>query len=187
MRQESALLQLLKAVRAPDSATRRMARFFWLSTGLAALTAIWGGQVLFGRFREAPVALEDTQTAENLSRLVNRQKQSAKVHASTLGLGRFNFELKASSHPRSQTGPFSNSAEIEVFVECDRKATCDQVESNPTLLRDQMTVAIVGQDRDSLLTSEGKLKLKRSIQRKLNEMVRDGSIRQVYFSDFVLN
>lgn len=161
-----------------------MARFFWFSLGLAVAAIGWGSYSIKARLDQADVSLKDSQTADNLSRLVNRQKESAKVHASTLGLGRFNFELKA---PRGKSGPFSNSAEIEVFVECDRKATCDQVESNPTLLRDQMAVAIVGQDRDSLLTPEGKLRLKRTIQRKLNSMVKDGTIRQVYFSDFVLN
>lgn len=176
--------ELIGALFSPDPATRRMARFFWLSLGLAVAAVGWGSHALRERLKERPVSIEDSKTAENLSRLVNRQKQSAKAHASTLGLGRFNFELKA---PRGKSGPFSNSAEIEVFVECDRKATCDQVESNPILLRDQMAVAIVDQDRDSLLTPEGKLRLKRAIQRKLNTMVKDGTIRQVYFSDFVLN
>jgi flagellar basal body-associated protein FliL len=109
-----------------------------------------------------------------------------KRFSSTLGLGTFTVELK---EVPGHAGAWAvmNLAEVEIFIECDGSETRSYLDEHLTLARDQVTGVFTALNREDLMTREGKAKLRRLIIKKLNEILPQGKVEELYFSKLLVS
>jgi flagellar basal body-associated protein FliL len=177
-----------RALRSPDGPTRRMAVVFWISILGAGLTGVWTfKRVMFPEKPppRVPTALELEQQRV-LEEFLAKQREDAQRSATQLLLGSFTFSLLDVPGERKAPGVL-NLVEIEISIECDAKETCDTIESNMTTLKDQFVGVFTGLDRDAVMSTLGRTRLKESVLLKLNGFVRKGRVQKVFFTKLIVN
>ena len=180
----STFADLSRGLKSPDRPTRRMSFLFYLS---AIGTVIVLGYFLthfYGIWSDQAGERVNEQQ-ENLSRLVERQREAAHSRFSMLDLGKFIIELKPDKGSRARA---MNIGELEITIECDGKTTCDRVNAELTRARDMVSTMLLATDRQELLSPEGKRRLKRDILERLNTWLYGvGQVKEVYFTRMLLN
>lgn len=178
------LRELSRGLISPDQPTRRMAVLFYLSLIGSLLVLIYFLIHFYGIWSERAGERVNEQQ-ENLSRLVERQREAAHSRFSTLDLGKFIIELKPDKGARARA---MNIGEIEITIECDGKVTCDRVSAELTRARDMVSTILLATERQELLSPDGKRRLKRDILERLNTWLYGvGQVKEVYFTRMLLN
>jgi flagellar basal body-associated protein FliL len=179
--------ELVRALGSPDRPTRKGARLFFASVvGLALVTAV-AGHRYWGHIKDlrARAARITRQQKAVLAEFLRMRSEIAKRKNSTLLLGGFNVALQPDSGSRTPSSSY-RLAEIEVVVECESKETRDFLEENIERARNEVTNTFVNVDRQELMSQEGKARLKRALQERLNLLLPKGHVESIFFSKMVL-
>lgn len=179
---KTGFLVLLKGLISRDSPTRWASLLFFVALVGFGYTFVkgWGKVSQFVRAHTEVEEVAPSQ-AENLNALFTKQSTEAKALTSKYGLGNFIVEL-VSVKGQERVPGMVNMAEIEIWVECDSKRTCDFIKDNVFKVRDQVTQVLQAVDREDVLTFMGKRRIKKTIRRKLNLWLTDGHIKEIYFT-----
>ena len=73
-----------------------------------------------------------------------------------------------------------------VQLELDSKPTVKKAKERQPQLRDALIILLSNQSVDGLQTMQGKYELKRQMVARLNNLLGDGAVRNVYFTEFVI-
>ncbi len=187
----SLFLEAWQGVKSPDFPFRGMS-FIFLGSVLGIFLVVlqgWHHHKEKNSLLQRKPAQVDI-TAKNLNEFLEKQAEEAKRKYTLLGLGNFLVELKKNENLKEVKGVV-NMAELELFVECDSKKTCDFLSNHVQESRDQLTNVFTAIDRDEFMTKDGKSKIRRAIVDRLTGWVRgwirDGKIQNAYFSKFVVS
>jgi flagellar FliL protein len=83
-------------------------------------------------------------------------------------------------------GDAPNYLRINVNLEVDNQKTADLVTERLPQLRDAVILALASRKAVDLITPEGNLAVRGEIMRKLAEKLPEGSLKNIYFSDLVI-
>ena len=159
----------------PDLGTRRMSRIFLISCCVAA-----GSMWAYFFYKPPAPPLERVLDPLEAEKILEREQEKAKKHNSILNVGVYNIELKPIEGKSSAPG-ILNTAEIEIIVECDSRETCDTMEEQLAVVRDQVSASFAATDREELMSPLGKQAIKAEVRKRLNVWLKKGEIRNVYF------
>jgi flagellar basal body-associated protein FliL len=184
--------EVLNAVSSKDQPTRRMGWFFWLCFGgffTISVTTFWHYRAV----KELRLKLEEQarKDAESLGEFLQKTNDNAKRMESGLELGTFQFELK----PTQGLEPSRNAvdtAEVEIFVQCDNAATRAYLEASVPQLRNEILLALGPLERETVLSKTGKQRMKKTVIDHLNAWLHEakhveGKIEDLYFTNVILN
>jgi flagellar basal body-associated protein FliL len=163
-----------------DKPTRRMTFFFlfcvagfiglmstvFFNCGSSRLLKVWG---------------KSQESAREQKELLHRQREKADQEASWLALDKFSFDLKPA--PGDRKGP--RLAEFDISVQGDSPETRNYLEENMVQARNAIFKSLVGWDRETLMSVEGKKKLRQNISDSLNTWLPEGKVLDLYFTKFL--
>lgn len=179
--------EIFLSFKSPDRATRYVSLLFFASLfGVGWIIFITAEHYARQRARELRQALSENDQARHLNEFFKKQSEEAKQKTSTVTIGSFTIELKDLPNQKNIPGVM-NMAEIEMVLECDGKDTRVFVEKNLDLVRNQVTSLLFAMDREELMSKEGKRRLKKIIQERLNGWLPSGRIEDLYFSRLVVS
>ena len=174
------------SLRSPDAATRRMARFFFLScAGLAGVLTLAYVELQRSGFNLGFKGGEEMDQAKSLEKFFSKQRDAALLRVITLKIGKFKVELLPAPGQEKMLGVV-NMAEVEIVLECDRKDTCKYMEDNLPKVRDQIASMLTAVERNEILSPEGKKRLKRGILRRVNLWLPLGKVKNLFFTNLVV-
>jgi hypothetical protein len=178
---------LVRALSSPDFRSRRGARLFFASVaGLALVTGVachrYWGHIQELRAHASRIARQQNAV---LAEFLRKRSEMAKRRNSTLLLGGFNIAVQPEAESRTPSSGY-HLAELEIVVECDSKQSRDFLEENLEKARNEVTNTFLRIDRQDLMTSEGKTRMKHAIQDRLNVLLPKGHVESVFFSKLVL-
>jgi len=75
---------------------------------------------------------------------------------------------------------------VAIGFETDADAVVDEIKASGTQLRDYLVDRLSSVRLEEIDTSEGRNKLKRELMTGSNDLLRTGTIKQLYFSEFVI-
>lgn len=84
----------------------------------------------------------------------------------------------------SETG--SRYLKMELNIELSAETLTPEIDQKKPLLRDIIIKILTSKTYEDISTAKGKERLKDEIATKLNEILRDGYIKNVYFTDFIV-
>lgn len=180
--------EIVSGILSPDPGTRRMAVLFIFSClGLCTVIVLsWQRYYFLTRLPTITGSPTMTDGAKNLGDFIERQADEAKRKFTLIGVGEFTVELKRRTKDREVAGVM-HMAEIEIVAECDSKETCAYVGDYIHQVRNQVTNVFTAVDRDELMSTDGKKKIKKAIMQKMNLWLPKGKIENIYFSKLVLS
>lgn len=178
--------ELARALRSPDPGTRRMAWFLWLSILGAVIVLCISIVHLKRALGPDRIGHLTPAEAEKIRLEMEKHKGAEESKTAVYNLGAFGVALKDVPKSKPLRGVV-NMAELVIVVECDSKATCDHVETYQVQARDIVTAVLEPQDREDLMSLDGKERLKSTIADRLNAWLEHGQIRKVFFSSFVID
>lgn len=184
------VIEVLKSFGSPDPATRRMAWIFLFSC-FGVIVASAKGIQEYLRYRARVAAVEalrvDTdEQARNMEKLVEKAKEAAHYKYAVIELGQFTVELKTQDQTPPPKGVF-NVAQIEIYLECDTKETCDFLQAHLDEVKDKVSETLIDIDRDEIMSLDGKARIKQAIRNRLNPWIGKGSVEKVFFSKLVIS
>jgi flagellar basal body-associated protein FliL len=182
--------QVFGGLLSPDWPTRRMSMLFVLRLAgvvVVATLSVHRYRVLKAR---GEFASEQPGPAgvEHLGDFIGKQALEARRKNTTLVVGTFYVELRYNAEVDSTklVPGVASAAEVEVVAECDLKKTCDFIEQHGSQARNEIINVLVPMDRDELMSRDGKRRLKKAIQDRLNAWIQDGRVENVYFSRLIV-
>ena len=87
-------------------------------------------------------------------------------------------------NPISETG--SRYLKMEINLELSSELLTPEMDQKKPLLRDIVIRILTSKTYEDISTAKGKERLKDEIASKLNEILRDGYIKNVFFTDFIV-
>jgi flagellar basal body-associated protein FliL len=145
------------------------------------------------QWKHRPEALSRAaQEEKQLTEFLARQAEDSKEKVSTVELGQFTVEVHPSSdaEARSPRG-VSNMAEMKISIRCEDRDTREFITTHPVQVKNAVTGVFVQLDREDLLTTDGKTRIKHRILEKLNTWLETehvhGRIEDVYFPSLIVN
>lgn len=178
-------VQVFNGLRSPDWPTKKMAfLFICFFTGSVITLSLTARQVYLAFKSPIPHPEEETLPAGEHTEGMKELSKELDQYA-TLEVGSFSVELKPIP---GKTGPqgLIDIAEINIVIICDEPKTCKYIEDNLSRARDQMINVFIQVDRDRLLTTNGKLEIKRAILQRLNSWLPEGEVKNVVFTDIIV-
>lgn len=172
---------LTGSLRSEDPPTRRAGRLFFATLILTLGFGIVGFRILL----VPPADPAPSQGADNTVGFFDKMAQETHRKNTTLGLGKFVFNLKLKGDEPVLAGVMQ-MAQMELYIECDTKETCEYVEAGSVHARAEITKALIAVDREELLTRD-KRRLKRAILERLNGWLPRGKIQTVHISKLVVS
>jgi flagellar basal body-associated protein FliL len=176
---------IAKDLTSTDQATRKMARYFFLS--LIGVAAVLVSAVVYIHQEHVRIALESGAEQKALSESAAKQAEEAREKYASQSLGIFSIELKPPAGTDKKASNVMNLAEVEIVVQCDEKETCSFIEDNMPQVRNQLTDIFVAMERDEILSKDGKRRLKGRVLQKLNAWLPKGKIENLFFDKLVVN
>jgi flagellar basal body-associated protein FliL len=180
--------EVARALRSTDGPTRRMAIVFWISIVGAGWTGAWTFKRVFFPAKPpppVPTALELEQQ-RILDEFLAKQREDAQRAVGQLLLGSFTFSLQEIPGEPKARGA-QNLAEVEISIECDSTETCSRIEASMTSLRDQILAAFSGLDREAVMSTLGRTRMKETVLLKLNQFIGKGRVQKVFFTKLIVN
>ncbi len=83
-------------------------------------------------------------------------------------------------------GPTTSYLSLDINLEVDNDKTAALVEQRLPHLRDIVILALSNKYADDLMSYDGKEALKAELMRKIGEVLPEGSLKNLYFSDMVV-
>jgi len=175
--------QAFLSIKSKDYKTRRMGYLFYFLFVCFVLTLIFGPTVFKSGDSDSPNKhiLDRKAEAEH-----EKEEELDPVKRVTYRLGSFTVSL----HDPAGANPLPgvvNMAELEIILTCDVQNTCDFIEHNEVQFRDAVTPLFGPFDRDELMTTSGKEKVKKLILEKINSMLSEGRVVEIFFPHFIID
>ena len=135
------------------------------------------------------------EAGKNLAHFLKQQADDAKKdRVMTVSLGLFTVDLSsklpAKSVETSRRLGVVQAAEIEIILECDSQEACVAIGKLIPQARSEVVGLMAGMDRDELLSREGKRKLRKMIQDRINQWMSgaeiSGKVENVYIGRLVV-
>lgn len=182
---KGALKELLGTVTSKDGPARRMAIVFILSSLGTVWVAVLIVSQLMHRAQEASHAKAEHEAQEKkMHEITQKHAEEARERSAQISLGDFTLEL------RSQGGRHIaglDVAEVSLVAECDSKEVCSYLESNIEKVRNEITNALTPIEREELLTTDGKRRVKNRIIDRLNIWLPHGKIQNIFLSKLIIS
>ena len=125
---------------------------------------------------------DDTPQSSNSSGQMTKEKSSKMMDAMEVGpmfpLDNFTVNLLSDSGRRY--------LKVQMNLELDGEELAAELESKTAVIRDVIIRLLSSKTLEEISTAKGKDKLKEQIVNQLNLRLRDGNLRQVYFTEFVV-
>jgi flagellar basal body-associated protein FliL len=174
----------------------RLASWTFILSSVGALMVLTGGIVWAVRENRRQRG-EDPQSAtgKNLAQFLQQQADEAKQgKVMTVSLGLFTVELKQTLPTRAVETARKlgvvQAAELEVILECASESACEYLGKAMPQARSEVVSALVGLERDDLLSREGKRRIRKLIQERLNQWLSghgvEGKVENVYLGRLVV-
>lgn len=80
----------------------------------------------------------------------------------------------------------SRFLKLELNLELDNEKLSPEIDGKKPLIRDIIIRTLTSKTYEDISTAKGKERLKDEIVSRLNEVLRDGYIKNVYFTDFIV-
>jgi len=90
------------------------------------------------------------------------------------------FVLNLSNHGNE------GALKISVVLDLSKAVLVEKAKTKTPQLRDAIIMVLSTQSKEDLATQEGKAQLKEEILAQANQILNEGSVRNVYFPDFVM-
>jgi len=185
--------EILIGLKSRDLGVFAMSWIFMISISGAITVMVVGVFLVVSRIQVARKIEAEENAARSMAQFLTRQAEEAKRRSYTIPVGEFTFELVertlidngdgSETERKASTG----MAEAEVVVECDTEATCLWVEKSLPAVRNQVTNALIDVDRNELIDREGKRRIRKLIQDRLNGWIPEGQIQNVYISRLTID
>lgn len=75
---------------------------------------------------------------------------------------------------------------LTIQIELSKQEMADKAKIRAPQMRDSIITLLTSKTVDSIITPEGKLQLKDEISLRLNQILGEGSVRNVFMTDFVM-
>lgn len=197
-----ALIYTAKGVFSSDKTTRHSAWLFWISiVGIGAAMA-YGWSLLSvdpedvenSQDSAAQAEVAEESQGEHLNKFFSKTQQEAQTFYTNLEMGKFTIQLTSDPNLKSRAAPgVLHLAEVELTVECESKEICQFIEDHMPKARDSISEVLVAVDQPTLMTPEGKGKLKDIIVNALNRWLKNmeqteqpHGVRTVFFTKLVI-
>lgn len=182
-RREGLVTDIFWMFRRGNSSERKMASLFLGSLlGIAVLLS-WSAVSYYQSWKKSE--LEDMRGKE-LDAFFTRQARETDIKDRTANLGEFVFDLRKDESLVGNSHA-SNTAQVQIFVECDTKETCSRIIARSTHLRDKISLALTMIDRDDLMSHEGKGRIQDQLKDEINTWLGNGKVTQLYFDELILD
>ncbi len=170
---------LVFGIVSPDRDTRRMTFLFWISL-VGLIASIATTIMVFHQRKAAEQAIEAAQLQAFDEDEEVREEPKSKIHY----LGSYTVSLEAGDDVVRPAGQLAgvNLIELEVYMECDVEETCEGIKKQNDRVRDQILRNLPAIDREDVLTRDGKRRLREVFMKILNEYLKKGKVRAIYFS-----
>ncbi len=170
-----------RGVVAPDRPTRWGSQIFWISLVglLVSITMAW--MIRHQAQVERERALQPTEDEIARQTLVQKQRLAIEsLKERSIELGQFNVQILAVAPPHPGV---LNTASIEITLECDQAEVCGRIKSRVAQARNEVIGVFRPIDREDLFSKDGKKRLKRLIQDRINHWIgsESGRVAQVHF------
>ncbi len=175
-------LYSIKQLYRQDKETRRMVYLLGFS-GLALFLLLIQGAVQCGRNRIHSAGTHEPSAADAEKEALNREREKVDQEASWLTLERMSFELRL--NPASKKTDPMRKALFDLAIHTDSPETKAYLEEAVVPVRAAMDRSLVGWDRETLLTADGKKKLIAGMMDALNNLLPEGKITEMYFTKFI--
>lgn len=74
----------------------------------------------------------------------------------------------------------------KISVKTSNRDVSEEIQKHNILIRDAVIKALSSKRFEEIATPEGKMKLKDDISRNINSLIREGRIKEVYFTEFII-
>ncbi len=165
-----------------DAETRGMVRLLGLS-GVGLICLLLYGMVQCGRARLHSTDIHAPSHADSEKEALLREREKADQEASWLTLERIHFELRL--NPASKKTDPMRMAWFDLAIHADSPETKAYLEEAAVPVRSAMNRVLMGWDRETLLTADGKKKLIAGLMDAFNNLLPEGKITEMYFTKFV--
>ncbi len=123
------------------------------------------------------------ESARARKAMLHREREKADQDASWLKLDKFTFDLRPDPSERKDAP--SRLVEFDVSVQGDSPETRNYLEENMVQARNAIFGSLTGWDRETLMTPEGKKKLRQRLSDSLNTWLPEGKVVDLYFVRFI--
>lgn len=123
------------------------------------------------------------ESAKERKAMLHRQREKADLDASWLKLEKFTFDLRPDLNDAKDAPP--RLVEFDVSVQGDSPETRNYLEENMVQARNAIFGSLTGWDRETLMTPEGKKKLRQRLSDSLNAWLPEGKVLDLYFVRFI--
>ncbi|MEW6056052.1 MAG: flagellar basal body-associated FliL family protein [Bdellovibrionota bacterium] len=164
-----------------DLLTKVLTAGLLVSVLLIGLTSV----KLYQRFIHPLMPAKDSSSvaSQGMNKFVEEQKQLAIAASNLVFLERFQTSIHS---PKAKMGIL----EFELYVECDKPETSAVVRTKLAQLHEAISIVAQDQNYDDLIGDEGKDALKEKILKAVNASLKrlkiKGSIKNVYFTKFIM-
>ncbi len=161
-----------------DFATRIMSLAFLISFAAGIYVLVAGTLFFMEKQHIDPSSLASHEQAENLAELFDKEAKAARYKYSLIKLGSFTVKLETNVTKRVRG--FSNIAEMDIVLLCDSKETRNFIKKHLVRVRDVVSKALIGIEREELLSRDGKRRLKKEIEEKVNNWLPQGKVEDSF-------
>lgn len=74
----------------------------------------------------------------------------------------------------------------KITVKTSNEEVSEEIKLRNIIIRDAVIKALSSKRFDEIGTADGKLRLKETIEEDINKIVREGSVKEVYFTEFIV-
>lgn len=74
----------------------------------------------------------------------------------------------------------------KITVKTSNKDVSEELQKRNILIRDAVIKAMSSKRFDEIASPEGKMKLKENVSNNINAIVREGKVKEVYFTEFII-
>ena len=177
--------KIFKSIHSPDAPTRKASFLFLFSFFSLFVTLTSGIGVILNKKYQLK-KLEEKRQKENQFEKIENDFDQVRIKNILFLLGSFTLDLKNIPNRKRIPGVL-NMAELEIVLLCDSKETHKFLEKNQKQAQSEVTNLFILTDREELMASAGKRRIKKIILHKLNEWLPHGKIEEVYFSKLIIN
>ncbi|MEE8399606.1 MAG: flagellar basal body-associated FliL family protein [Desulfobacterales bacterium] len=159
-----------------EAASSKASPVKWIIVGVVVVALGVGGYFGYSQFMKKDPA---DATAEKKSRATASRNKATEVRI-IYPLESFIVNLK------DKAGSGKRYLKVTVELEVGSLASKAKLGSYSTQLRDTILLLLSGLSFDEINSIEGKLDLKQSLLARTNQLLGSGTIRRIYFTEFVV-
>lgn len=183
---------IIKSLFSSDSATRRMALFFFISVFGMILVFRMAFLEIRNGFR--PTRLQEQHKARLEAAALQLHEEEVNQKAAQVKLGRFSIELKTDASEKVPSRRLK-VATVELVAQCDNQATRDSIEAHLLQARGTISGVLTPMDRADLMSRDGKMRLRKFLLDRLNLWISheisqgmpQGKVEALYITELLIH